>query len=238
MLPSEVIMSYENLLSAFEDISAEANCGFVLKAQNTCACFKPEKKDRESFECLIHCKDWKWKSSTDPKHKTKIVNIVVAVHEKIRRHDPVLLSSVVEVSYLDVIGDEAQLLQSLHFDYDPCQRDHALFHAQVSDEMITISQEQLAPLKIDFSLPQSPVQTRHRSVRIPTCDMTFSSVLVSLTADHIGGPFFRKFQAIASAHQQKMPLPLIQKLCRSLGSDTKDIRSSHWYCHTRSRKTR
>jgi hypothetical protein len=232
MLPAEIIMSYDNLLGAFEDISAEANCGIVLKVQTPCACFRPEDNGRESFECIIHCKNWKWKSSTDARHKTKVVNILVDVREKIRRRNPVLLSSVVHVNYLDVTDTKARLLQAFHYDYDPCQRHHAVFHAQVSDEMITLSPSQVDALKIDFALPDHAAQPRHRSARIPTCDMTFSSVLVSLVADHVGGIFFSKFREIATEHQQKMPLPLIQKLCKSLQAGTKDIRSSHWYCHT------
>jgi hypothetical protein len=232
MLPSEVIMSYENLVSAFEDISAEANCGIVQKVQNPCACFRSEKHDKVVFSCLIHCKNWKWKSATDSRHTTKVVNILVAIHEIIRRRDQALLSSVVHVNYLDVENRKAVLLQALHFDYNPCQRDHALFHAQVSDQAIHVSLGDQSTLKIDFALPEEATQTRHRSVRIPTCDMTFSSVLVSLVADHIGGAFFSKFRTRASELQKKMPLPLVGKLCKSLEAETKDLRSSHWYCHT------
>jgi hypothetical protein len=225
-------MSYENLLSEFENIADEANCGFVSKVQNPCACFRPEEHGRESFKCLFHCKDWKWKSSTGSKHKTKVVNILVAARETIRRRDLALLSSVVQVNYLDVDNAAARLLQSFHFDYDPCQRDHALFHAQVGDDVINLSEADIEALGIDFTLPENAAESHHRSARIPTCDMTFSSVLVSLVADHVGGPFFRKFRSIAVEHQKKMPLPLIQKLCRSLEAGTKDVRSSHWYCHT------
>jgi hypothetical protein len=156
----------------------------------------------------------------------------VSIREIIRRGDQALLSSVVQVNYLTVKDKKAELLQAFHFDYDPCQRDHALFHAQVSDEAIAVSSADKLTLKIDFSLPEGTTQTRHRSVRIPTCDMTFSSVLVSLVADHIGGAFFSKFRSRASELQEKMPLPLIEKLRKSLEAKTKNFRSSHWYCHT------
>jgi hypothetical protein len=232
MLPAKVIMSYGNLVSAFESISDEANCGIVLKVQDPCACFRSERNGRASFECLIHCKNWKWKSATASKHKTKVVNIVIAARERIRRRDLALLSSVVQVNYFEVNNAQARLLQAFHYDYDPCQQNHALFHAQVSDDMIGLSKSDSEALGIDFALPEKVTETRHRSVRIPTCDMTFSSVLVSLVADHMEGLFFRKFRDIASEHQKEMPLPLIRKLCRSLKADTKDFRSSHWYCHT------
>jgi hypothetical protein len=231
MLPSEILMSYENLVNAFEDISSEANCGFVFVTQNPAACFRST-RTRVIFDLTIHCKEWKWKSSTDPLHKTKVVNIVVSAHEEIRRHKLALMSSVVEVCYLDVVDGCAQLLQSVHFDYDPCQRDHALFHAQVSNQMVIIPNEQRGPLEIDFTLPEA-AQPRHRSARIPTSDMTLSSVLVSLTADHIGGQLFRKFQRTAAGYQEKMPLPVIGRLCKSLNAETRDLRSSHWYCHTK-----
>ena len=224
-------MSYENLVAAFEDAGIEADCGFVEKNQNPCACFIPGERGRETFKCIIHCKNWKWKSSTNTDRETKRVSILIQVEETIRRRDQALLSSVVHVDYLSVNNGQASLLQAFHYDYDPCQRDHAFFHAQVTDECCEVSEVEKDALKIDFALPARLEAPRHRGARIPTCDMTMPSVLVCLAADHIGGKVFRTFREKVCELQQNMPLPLIGKLRRSLGAESSDLRSSHWFAH-------
>lgn len=230
-LPSEIMMSYDNLLDAFEDASVQADCGIVEKTRNPCACFKPDDEGNVFFECFIHCKNWKWKSATNKRLENKRVSIILHIAEKIRRNDHVLLSSVVQVSYLDVEDGHARLLQSFHFDYDPCRRDHAIFHAQVTDRCINLKPDDTEALKIDFTLPDNSLSACLRSSRIPTCDMTFPSVLVSLAADHLGGAFFSQFWKRACELQQMMPLPEIQNLRHSLEAQSNNLRSSHWFGH-------
>ncbi len=231
MLPSEVMMSYENLLAEFEDASVGANCGLVETVHKPCACFRHGPYGNVTFECMLHCKDWKWKSSTNRALSNKRVSILLHVCETIRRRDRALLSSTVQVNYLDVVDCQARLLQAFHFDYDPCQRDHAVFHAQITDECIDVSATEADALKMDFLLPEETCAPRLRSARIPTCDMTFPSVLVCLAADHLGGFFFHQFRTRACELQQRMPLPLIPKLRRSLAVEPGDLRSSHWFAH-------
>jgi hypothetical protein len=88
----------------------------------------------------------------------------------------------------------------------------------------------LQALKIDFNLP-GPRPKCVRNARIPTCDMTFPSVLVALAADHIGGEHFNTFRNRASELQEEMPLPLIEKLRKSLKAESRDLRSTHWFAH-------
>jgi len=222
-------MSYQNLLNAFEDASIEANCGLVEKSCDPAACFKPGDNGRETFNCIVHCKDWKWRSTSSGR-EGKRINILLRIAETIRRRDQALLTSVVQVNYLSVDERRASLLQAFHFDYNPCQRDHALFHAQLTDECFEIPSTDIDSLKIDFAMPERATP-RIRCARIPTCDMTFPSVLVCLAADHIGGVLFQGFRSKASELQKKMPYPLITKLKRSLGTDSMDLRSSHWFAH-------
>ncbi len=222
-------MAYDNLLAAFEDSSIEADCGFVEKVCPLSGCFRPRNHDRIEFACTIHCKDWKWKSTTSSRLQKK-VSILIHAREAIRKRDRTLLSSVVQVNYLAVEDGQSQLLQSVHFDYDLCHRDHPVFHAQITDDCIAIADTEVEPLKIDFAFP-NPTCSRLRSARIPTCDMTFGSVLLCLAADHIGGKIFSEFRSRAMELQQKMPLPLMPKLRRSLVTEFTNVRSSHWFAH-------
>ncbi|HMG11728.1 MAG TPA: hypothetical protein VK571_01000, partial [Gemmatimonadaceae bacterium] len=155
------------------------------------------------------------------------INILVQAREKIRREDQLLLTSVVAVNYFEV--PSGQLLQAFHFDYDPDQADHPLFHMQVTNRCIELPPGYVEQLEIN--IPPEPAARVLRCARIPTCDMTFASVLLCLTADHVGGTIFAEFLERICELQQEMPQPDIGKLSDSLGAALTNVRSSHWFRH-------
>jgi hypothetical protein len=224
MLPYKVTQKYEALIQGLRDAGTSADCGDVAEAKPIAACFQVHAPgDVVLFECALYLKQWKWKGVSGKER----VNILVQAREKIRREDQVLLTSVVAVNYFEVPGGE--LLQAFHFDYDPAQADHPLFHMQVTNRCIELSPAYVEQLEI--KMPPEPAPAVLRCARIPTCDMTFASVLLCLTADHVGGPIFAEFLERVCDLQQNMPQPDIGKLSASLGAGVANVRSSHWFRH-------
>jgi hypothetical protein len=133
------------------------------------------------------------------------------------------------VNYFTVLEDQQKLLQAFHYDYDPTQRDHPLFHMQVTNRCIAMPPADSQSLEIQ--MPVAVAEPVLRCARVPTCDMTLASALLCLAADHVGGQLFAEFLAKICKIQKGMPQPNIVKLGQSLGNPVQDVRSSHWFSH-------
>lgn len=231
MLPYKVTEKYDLLVTALEEASVNADCGMVELAKPVQGCFKQVSAAKVSFECILHLKDWKWKGVS--KSTKERVNILVHAKESIRKRDHALLSSTVCVNYFVSEAGAGRLLQAFHYDYNPCQRDHAMFHMQMTNRCIAVDGPAIESLKLEFSLPNEAAAIVVRSARVPTCDMTLASVLLCLAADHVGGAHFSEFFSRACDLQTEMPHPLIGKLRKSLGATPANLHSSHWFQHLR-----
>lgn len=222
MLHYKTTAKYEELIQSLKDVGTAGDCGDIAQAKPIQSCFRSDDLGNEHFECTLHLRKWRWKGVSGKER----INILVHAHETIRRSDLLLLSSNVCVNYFH--ATEGGLLQAFHFDYDPTQKDHPLFHMQVTNRCLTLSQEDIAELEIQ--LPAEIPAGLLRCARVPTCDMTLASVLLCLAADHVGGAIFAEFLDRICNIQEGMPHPDITKLKASF-SDTEDVRSSHWFRH-------
>lgn len=225
MLPYKVTAKYEELIEALRTTGTNADCGEIAEAKPINSCFRSDEDGHEYFECVLHLKEWKWKGVSGKER----INILVHAREKIRRNDRALLSSSVCVNYFTLGSGQADLLQAFHYDFEPTQRDHPLFHMQVTNRCITLSPEDTQELEIQ--IPAAVAPTVLRCARVPTCDMTLASVLLCLAADHVGGELFAEFFDRICELQKEMPRPNIDALGQSLGGGISDIRSSHWFRH-------
>lgn len=224
MLPYKVTAKYELLIEALSLAGTSADCGEVVLAKPVLGCFSPDNADEESFDCTLYLKGWRWKG-VSPKER---INILIHAKERIRSTDHVLLSSTVCVNYFTALDNVPKLLQAFHYDYDPGQKDHPLFHMQVTNRCIALSSVDIEQLEIQIPAAVAPVL---RCARVPTCDMTLASVLLCLAADHVGGGLFAEFLEKIYEFQKEMPQPNIDKLRHSLGVPVQDVRSSHWFRH-------
>jgi hypothetical protein len=212
--------AYEALVESFIDAADKAACGFV-KAMPILASFKREKDGTVAFNSCLYLQDWGQKEQVD---------ILVRAQERILRGaPPVLVKSTVRVSYFRTEQERAVLLQSIHFDYGVEQDCHAVFHAQLCPEAVQLSSEEVA---LEFCFPQEfPHAICCKNARIPTSDMTFSSVLLCLAADHMSPEFFREFLAAVRDIHEKMPLPPFKNLQKSIAKEPGHLRSFHWFSH-------
>jgi hypothetical protein len=118
----------------------------------------------------------------------------------------------------------------MHFDYGDELACHPVFHVQSCPEMVELSQDDAEALEFDF-----PNDTWRaicfKYARIPTSDMTFSSVLLCLAADHMRPEFFSEFMGAVREVHGRMPLPAFTRLKSSIAREPNHLRSFHWYAH-------
>jgi hypothetical protein len=225
MLPYKVTGKYEILIAALSEAGTNADCGEVALAKPVRSCFRNDDAGEVIFDCTLYLRSWRWKGVSTKER----INILIHAKERIRRAGPVLLSSTVCVNYFTASDNQMQLLQAFHFDYDPGQKDHPLFHMQVTNRCVALSaaDSQL----FELHLPAEVAPAVLRCARVPTCDMTLASVLLCLAADHVGGGLFAEFLEKICELQNEMPKPNIDVLGHSLGTPVQDVRSSHWFRH-------
>lgn len=223
-VPYAVRSAYEFLVSALEEASAAANCGVVKISRPLNACFSRVSHEEAKFDCYVHLKEWNYRggSSKNPIH------ILLHAQEQIHHSEHVLSRSSVRVSYFKVQNDQAQLLQSVHYDYAPGQEAHPLFHAQVNNEPLHPPSSDAEDLEFQFEI-QPSVQPWFNHARIPTSDMSFPSVLLCLAADHFEAQFFHDFYKKVCAYQAKMPHPRFDPLRQRLSCTPQHFRSSQWF---------
>jgi len=215
--------AYETLVENFRTAADKAACGYVKLAKPIPSCFKRERNGTVTFDGCLHLQDW---------GKKPQVNILVRAQETILPGGalPILKSSTVHVSYFKIEHDTAALLHSIHFDFGGEQDRHPLFHAQMCPETIELSPNDAYAL--EFTFPQDFAKAIcFKFARIPTPDMTFSSVLLCLAADHMRTEFFREFMESVRDVHEKMPLPAFENLKKSIAKEPGHLRSFHWFAH-------
>jgi hypothetical protein len=128
--------SQEKALRDFAQFAGtRADCGEVAVAKPVLSCFRSDGAGEVSFDCTLYLKSWRWKGVSTKER----INILIQAKERIRRADRVLLSSTVCVNYFTSSDRQMQLLQAFHYDYDPAQKGHPLFHMQVTNRCIALS---------------------------------------------------------------------------------------------------
>jgi hypothetical protein len=213
ILPYDVTGPYETLLKSLEDAAIKANCGFTKVTDPLLECFTRQDDGTTIFNCFVHLQDWKARKQR--------LHILLHVQETIgQKPDYRLERSTVRVNYFKVSEGNAQLLQSIHFDFGPSQHRHPVFHAQLTNECVSLSEEVAAQL--EFGFRQLPCATCFKEARIPTSDMTLPSVLLCLAADHFESEFEPFFDTVLEL-QKTLPQPVFEKTRASLQT-TPDFR--------------
>ena len=137
------------------------------------------------------------------------------------------------VGYFRSRGQRLSHVYGVHYDMDEGGRGHPVFHAQLRPMTDFVAQvEQRFRLGAEMD---NPVQALLRTVRTPTAQMDFLSVLTQLCADHLmdhhsGGlpPVAQAFGRVRSAGSflrgAAHRLPYLNQ-----GEAAQCYRSSHWY---------
>jgi hypothetical protein len=222
ILQYATIAAYESLIEHLIDVADKSACGYVKLAKPILACFRGAGNGIVTFDSYLYLRNWGQKEQ---------VNILVRAREIIRRDSPpVLVRSTVHVSYFSADRQNPAHLQSMHFDYGDEQACHPVFHVQSCPEMVELSQDDAEALEFEFPKDIGDAIC-FKYARIPTSDMTFSSVLLCLAADHMRPEFFSEFMKSVRDVHRRMPLPSFKRLQSSIANEPNHLRSFHWYAH-------
>lgn len=231
-LPYKIHQAYERLVEAFGEVVVSANGGTV-KSLPVSECFKPQSKCTV-YENYMHLANWNFR----PGKTNEKLSILLKVEETVDnaplsvdppRYD--VSKSTVWVSYYE--AGFKKLLQSIHFDFEGPKQSHPIFHAQFTHEGIPLPDG--IPEQLGVALPAETDSIPNcKSVRIPTADMTLSSVLLCLIVDHIKSDFVSTFLTELDKLEDRLPLPRCDQILDSIDGLTRDhrnLRSKHWFAH-------
>lgn len=218
-VPYNLRGSYELLLSSLEDAAEQSDCGTVRGIGK----FTRLAQDTYDLDAYLYLSDWREKA-------WQRFQILIRTQERIRGPAPnyVLEQSTVRVAYFYLEEDGAHLLHSIHFDHGRGQDCHPIFHAQITNETVSLGKY---ASELEFEFKQIPCSPVHQNARIPTSDMTLPSALVCIAADHIKPDPFGRFLNSVIEIQRRMPQPSFEKTKVSIQSEPHHLRSSHWFAH-------
>jgi hypothetical protein len=222
-LAYDLLSPYETLVAELENVADHSGCGSIKQAGPMRERFKKEANGSISFDCVLLLRNWHARKER--------IHIVVHVQESItgKKSDYILTRSTVRVSYYSIRGTKATPLHTVHFDYGPEQACHPIFHAQISPDCVQIPAEDL--IDLGHELEAQGAANIFKNARIPTSDMTLSSVLLCLVADHIDHAFFSDFRGRVRELQDRLPRPSFEKTRASLLAQSNHFRSVHWFAH-------
>ena len=189
--PNQVRGAYQDFLHFFQ-IAIENNNGFMFTPDPPLSSwFIDSGTGSVVFKGCFYLKNLQCRRLKGGKR----LDVVAVGLEELERNDPWRVKkSTVYLNYFTVVGAKAQLVQSLHFDFDEKgQVNHPFFHVQLNHDLISDADRKSA--KFDIELHPSSDQASECAVttRIPTPDMTLTSVLYCLAADHLRTDTFQEF---------------------------------------------
>jgi hypothetical protein len=228
--PNKVRSAYDDFLNFFQ-IAVEDNDGQVFFPDAPLhSSFTDSGGARVEFKRCLYIKNLPCRKLSAGKR----LDLVIMGMEELEKNDPwTVKKSTVYLNYFVVSNSAAQMVQALHFDFDEKgQADHAFFHVQLSDE--PIPQGDRLSVHFDFPL-KAAVQSNECWVttRIPTPDMTLTSVLYCVAADHLRSDIFGQFADKVDPIQGRLPPLRFDALRNSVEKSPLHFKSFHWFAHAR-----
>jgi len=218
--------AYESLVEAFRSAGEDSNCGPVSSSPPPKKGFTCDARaEHATFGCTLLLQRWRWRNSS---RSSDTIDILLKAQETLQLDPLVLTQSTVKLNYFVVKDERARLIECVHYDYNypPKDEQHPVFHAQFGDEAILPE----GALKAEFAYPiDRDGFCCFKNARIPTADMTLSSVLLSLAADHMGAKFFNDFRDKFLSLRENLPCPAIDDFKWSIGSNVSDLKCLHWF---------
>lgn len=228
--PNQVRSAYDDFLNFFQ-IAVEDNDGRVFFPDAPLqSCFTDSGRASVDFKRCLYVKNLPCRKLGAGRR----LDLVIVGMEELEKNDPWRVKrSTVYLNYFVISNAGAQMVQALHFDFDEKgQVDHAFFHVQLSADLISEGDR----VSAHFDLPlQAAAQSNESWVttRIPTPDMTLTSVLYCVAADHLRSDIFSQFADNVDPIQGRLPALRFDALRSSVAKSSTHFKSSHWYAHMR-----
>ena len=226
-LPYRITGAYEQLVQQFQETAENANAGTVRSCSFSDTYYDKGIGVRmNQCQCYLYLKGWKWRPGKTP----DVVDILVHADTRIEDKYYEMVKSTVCVSYFTVENNCAKPLHSIHFDFNGHQENHPVFHAQLTAKAIVVPEPKVKEIRFDCQVDTNEVRC-FKNARIPTSDMTLSSVLLCLAADHMQAKFVREYMDSLRRIEAKLPAPKCDALRSSLANESEHVRSRHWFAH-------
>jgi len=227
--PPALSTAYVSLFEAFRDAVENAGGTVKLPSRAVSASFIERSRTTADFAWSFYLKNWPHRRLSRGQRLDLLVSTLEAFDTSPWR---LTKSTVYMNSFIATSATTADLVQSLHFDFDSAGQDcHPYFHVQLSDELIPDAH--IADLRDDdFDLTLRPAQGQDLcfvTMRIPTAEMTLASVMYCLVADHLPRAF-PEFARRIHIIQNRLPPPGFDALRASLRR-SRHFKSSHWFAH-------
>jgi hypothetical protein len=233
--PNKIRTAYEDFLGSFQIAVEEANGQVFAPDRPIGSCFTDSGRATVEFKRCLYVRGLPSRRL----NRSKRLDLIVMGLEELERGTGdnkdlwTLRKSTVRLNYIVVSDASGKLVQSLHFDFDQAgQADHPFFHVQLGDELISPGEYPAGHLDFEWESPPEPSEC-YVTARIPTSDMTLTSVLYCLAADHLNGDIFKQFALKVDPIQDRLPPLRFEALKNSVAKAAFHFRSSHWFAHMR-----
>lgn len=225
--------AYEDFISLFRNYAEDSDCSVKFAPITFTFDQGPESFKFQNYIYLAGVPSRRMGGS-------KKLNILMKIQERISKSDWTIQKSTVHMDYLVSSDDDSSrssktiLIQSLHFDFEEKgQKGHPFFHLQLDMEPVDPHELiEAIDLELEVTVPGASRDCQF-TTRIPTAEMTFTSVLYSLMAEHIGSEkaeIFKEFAAKVDAIEKRLPPLKFDALKTSLNKSS-TFKSSHWFAH-------
>lgn len=224
MKPQEVLNSYRAFWSSYQKLCRSA--GVISKpSDGTFIQISTERTvvGKVVIESHLYMPNWRSRG----KAPSDQVHILINSLETYTLATSSISKSSVQVMYSKAVGNNANPLLALHYDYQAdVQAAHPLFHAQFG--MGDFTSPNFESMGFRFTVTRPPKGVVYSSVRIPTPNMNLISVLLGLAADHLDPKFFNQFLKLV----KDSPLTKWNAQCDTLDASLQGggrLPSHHWY---------
>ncbi|HUX66227.1 MAG TPA: hypothetical protein VMV31_01925 [Terriglobales bacterium] len=228
--PPKILTAYDALLSKFEDVAIQSNLTVCQGDLPLASSFERTGQHEFKFSRSIHLKGLKPKQR--PRGQT--LSVILWAQERFSSpekspNDWALVESNVRLNFFVEAKGQSRLVQALHYDFPKeCPAAHPLFHVQLTDELLP--PEVLDTLKVTATVKEGrsgpPAWV---GMRIPTPDMTLSSVLYCAVASYLKDEIFAKFAEDYELLKNRLLHPRFDPITDSLRDSPSHFKSSHWF---------
>lgn len=221
---ANVQTAYLGFWAKFWDLCAKAQLTVAPKTYP----FKTKVLDKNTAEIYlaepIHLRDWPWRDGSSKGG----IHILVSGRETVLTKNFCVVRSQVKVNYFLLSKKTAMPVESIHYDYDPAQKDHPLFHAQPCGDLIETELLTGSDTFGKFVVKPKQIPHRIKTIKIPTAHIGFTSVLNGLVADHGNATNLADLSGLIK-NDASLPKASATSLHERLAADAHSFRSFAWY---------
>lgn len=223
MWKNDCRVAYETLWNGF--VSGCEASGCIVKPRQFAQAVRCEalKKEKSKVTMLAYLREVPFRGAkTNEK-----VEMLVRASETMSADWAMIEASHVTVSYIDPGVKPAQLLQSIHYDFEGVvQAAHPWFHAQLGVDLFEDDERKRMGCSLEIKRDLChPMKT----LRIATPHMGLPSVILGIAADHLKQPTFESLVKKMSGLTADFPSPHFDRMKNRLQRTPSQFANLCWF---------